>query len=62
MITTEEKKEAARRAFWSNHPLIAAYRSALRIEDVSLKPFIEFVGAMPTDQFAACVARDGGAS
>lgn len=49
------RKEAARRAFYSNHPLIRAYRFQTQQDDIHLRSFIAFVVAMPKPVFNACM-------
>jgi hypothetical protein len=54
---TDHRKEAAIRAFWSEHPLIAAYQSTKRTASVPLRDLIRFVQAMPTDEFERCTQQ-----
>jgi hypothetical protein len=55
----DARRDAAARALWSNHPLIAAYRKATGKWDVSLKALIRFTVALPQDQFNACMFGAG---
>ena len=50
---TETRRAAARKAFWSDHPLNLTYRQVVG-PTFSLKSFIAFVVAMPREQFDAC--------
>jgi len=59
---TEIRLTAARRAFWSNHPLVDAYRKARQVEDVPLADLIEFVSAMPQPEFNAAMFKARGRS
>ena len=54
---TDRRGEAARRVFWSEHPLIDAFRMSCGVDDVPLKKFIAFVREMPNRQFDACMRR-----
>ncbi len=52
----EERRAAARRAFWSDDPLNVAFRQ-LAGNTFSLRAFIAFVVDLPRDQFEACTAN-----
>lgn len=51
-----ERRDAAIRAFWSNHPLNLTFRQS-RGETFSLREFIAFVLDLPQEQFDACTRR-----
>ena len=51
---TTLRRDAARKAFWSDHPLNLTYRQEIGSSTFSLKSFIAFVVAMPREQFDAC--------
>lgn len=55
MSERESRIEAARRAFWSAHPLIDAFREARGIDDVPLKELIAFTRQMPQVEFDTCM-------
>jgi len=55
----EIRREAARRAFWSSHPLVDAFRRARAVDDVRLKELIAFVETMPQPEFNACMFSAG---
>ena len=46
------RRAAARRAFWSDHPLNLAFRAERQADGFSLKDFVAFVVATPADQFS----------
>lgn len=51
-----DRRAAAVRAFWSDHPLNLTYRRT-RGETFSLREFIAFVLDLPQEQFEACTRR-----
>jgi hypothetical protein len=54
-----ERREAAYKAFMSDHPLIHAYRHATGQDDVPLKSLIAFTEALPQPVFNACMFSAG---
>lgn len=54
-----ERREAAARAFWSDHPLIWLYRETTGETDVSLKKLIAFTEQLPQPIFNACMFMAG---
>jgi hypothetical protein len=51
----EARRDAACRAFWSDEPLNLAYRQEIADQPFSLKEFVSFVLAMPSDKFSSSV-------
>lgn len=51
-----DRRDAAIRAFWSDHPLNLSFRRT-RGETFSLREFIAFVLDLPQEQFDACTRR-----
>lgn len=47
----EARRAAACRAFWSDYPLNGAYRQVVDDWPFTLREFVAFVVATPTDQF-----------
>ncbi|CAN7378252.1 hypothetical protein LJR220_003366 [Bradyrhizobium sp. LjRoot220] len=54
--STDERRAAAVRAFWSDDPLNLSFREKVG-PTFSLKAFVAFVVDMPADQFEACTAK-----
>jgi hypothetical protein len=45
------RRAAARRSFWSNHPLNLAFRAERQDDGFSLRAFVAFVLDLPADRF-----------
>jgi len=57
----EERRTAAVKAFWSDHPLNLTFRRQTGKTTFNLKAFIAFVIELPEEQFEACVRGGGNA-
>lgn len=51
----EHRRAAARRWFWSDHPLNLAFREERKINSFSLKEFISFVKNLPAGRFHSLI-------
>jgi hypothetical protein len=52
------RRNKAASVFYSLHPLVLAYFDATGADEVSCKELCNWVAAMPTEQFSACIAGD----